>query len=91
MAEDGELQRWLAACADPAVAGVPGFPDPASVGMEALSTVVTTVIYVCSALHSAVNYPQYEFASHPANMPCLLRRAPSEAAGREAGDDESDA
>ena len=54
--------------------GVPGngrFRRPEDVGV-----VCTSLIFTCTVLHSAVNYPQYNEYGFPPNYPLILNGSP---------------
>lgn len=68
---DQELQAWAGELSNSAadqggnVKGMPAnFTD-----VEDLIEVVTTIIFICGPLHSAVNYGQYDYMTFAANMP----------------------
>jgi arachidonate 15-lipoxygenase len=67
---DPELQAWASELSDQTNAGgkVNGMPSQIN-DVEKLIDIVTTVIFTCGPLHSAVNYPQYEYMAFAANMP----------------------
>lgn len=68
---DGELQGWAQElAADRAdggahIRGMPGAID----NLEKLVEIITTIIFTCGPLHSAVNFAQYDYMAFPANMP----------------------
>jgi arachidonate 15-lipoxygenase len=68
---DGELQGWaqeLAADRADGGASIPGMPGAID-NLEKLAEIITTIIFTCGPLHSAVNFSQYDYMAFPANMP----------------------
>lgn len=65
--QDSELQAWLAETASPDGGNLFGIPTVNS--LNALIEWVTQLIYTCSAFHSAVNYPQFDYFGFAPNMP----------------------
>jgi arachidonate 15-lipoxygenase len=68
LAQDQELQNWareLAANEGGRVAGMPARIETAA----QLSGILSTVIYTCAPLHSALNFAQYEYIGYVPNMP----------------------
>lgn len=77
---DVELQNWGSELCKPkeeggaGLKGVPGngrFRRPEDVGV-----VCTSLIFTCTVLHSAVNYPQYNEYGFPPNYPLILNGSP---------------
>jgi arachidonate 15-lipoxygenase len=68
--EDYELQAWAAELADQSDAGgkVKGVPAQIAT-MDELISIITAVIYTCSAQHSAVNFTQYDYMGFIPNAP----------------------
>ena len=65
---DVELQAWareLVAQDGGRVKGMKSSIDT----LEQLVEIVTTILYICGPLHSAVNFPQYEYMGFIPNMP----------------------
>lgn len=65
---DVELQAWareLVAQDGGRVKGMKSSIDT----LEQLVEIVTTILYICEPLHSAVNFPQYEYMGFIPNMP----------------------
>lgn len=68
LAQDQELQNWareLAAKDGGRVAGMPASIET----VEQLANLLSTVIYTCAPLHSALNFAQYEYIGYVPNMP----------------------
>ncbi len=68
---DPELQGWakeLAADRADGGANIPGMPGTID-NFEKLVEIITTIIFTCGPLHSAVNYSQYDYMAFAANMP----------------------
>jgi arachidonate 15-lipoxygenase len=68
---DPELQGWakeLAADRADGGANIPGMPGTID-KFEKLVEIITTIIFTCGPLHSAVNYSQYDYMAFAANMP----------------------
>lgn len=68
LANDSEIQAWAHELAAPAAGAVKGMPATITSNAQ-LVEILTTVIYTCSAVHSAVNYPQWDFMAFAPNMP----------------------
>ncbi|CAL4985695.1 unnamed protein product [Urochloa decumbens] len=63
--------------------------------VQQLARTCTTIIWVASALHAAVNFGQYPYAGYPANRPTMSRRPMPEPGSEEyaqlqAGQEEAD-
>ena len=68
---DTELQGWAKELSNSAADGggnVQGMPTSFAT-IEELIEVVTTIIFICGPLHSAVNFSQYDYMAFAANMP----------------------
>jgi len=68
--DDSILQEWANECADPKLANFPGFPK--ITGKDILVEALTTIIFNCSAQHSAINYSQYDYISYVPQRPDSL-------------------
>ena len=68
---DSVVQTWAKECSSPDKADIPGFPNNID-SVDQFVTTLQTIIWNCSALHSAVNFPQYEFLSFVPNRPDSL-------------------
>jgi arachidonate 15-lipoxygenase len=68
---DVELQGWAKELvADRAEGGASIAGMPATIdNLEKLVEIITTIIFTCGPLHSAVNFSQYDYMAFPANMP----------------------
>lgn len=71
--EDVELQAWWA---DARGKGHPDKPDgwPALDGAAALVHILTTIVWLASAHHAAVNFGQYDFAGFMPNKSTQIRK-----------------
>lgn len=65
--QDAELQAWVAELVSPNAGKVVGFPDIQD--RQTLQSVLTNLLFINGPLHSAVNFPQYEFMAFCPNMP----------------------
>jgi len=71
---DPELHAWFTELTDPARGNVPGLPAwPLS--CAALGEIVTTILFTSGPDHSALNYRQWEYATHIPNLPMALHGA----------------
>jgi arachidonate 15-lipoxygenase len=66
--DDQELQAWAKALAAPDGGKLKGITVPL-VALDDLVELVTTVIFTCGPLHSAINFAQYEYMAFTPNMP----------------------
>lgn len=62
IADDPEVQRWASEMASPGRAGIKGFPSPIP-NKESLVECMQTIWWICSGLHAAVNFPQYDVSA----------------------------
>ena len=65
---DKELQAWAQELVSPQGGRVKGMRDRIE-NLDQLINIITNIIFTCSAQHSAVNYPQYEYMGFVPNMP----------------------
>ncbi|ADJ28240.1 lipoxygenase family protein [Nitrosococcus watsonii] len=68
LVQDQELRNWareLTANDGGRVAGMPGRIET----VDQLTSILSTVIYTCAPLHSALNFAQYEYIGYVPNMP----------------------
>jgi len=72
VANDPAIHAWYEEVTDPARANIPSFPKIET--RNDLIESITTIIFTCSAQHSAVNYPQYEYVGFIPNRPDALFR-----------------
>ena len=56
---DSVLQEWARETTDPNGAAIAGFPKSFD-DKETLASTLQTLFWVCSGLHAAVNFPQYD-------------------------------
>jgi len=64
---DAVLQEWVHECSAPDKGAFPGFPQ-----IQDISTLVetlATIIFNCSAQHSAINYSQFDYLSYVPSRP----------------------
>lgn len=71
VAADPVLQAWCQESTDPERAAIPGFPATIA-SRELLTRSLVTIIFTCSAQHSAVNFSQFEYLSYVPNRPDSL-------------------
>jgi len=64
---DSVLQEWVDESRDPNKANFPGFPKIGDT--DTLVETLTTIIFNCSAQHSAVNYSQYDYITYVPSRP----------------------
>jgi arachidonate 5-lipoxygenase len=72
VANDFALQGVRRELSDPKAANVPGVPELNTV--DSLADFLTTVLFMASAEHSAVNFGQYDFYSFIPNRPLILTK-----------------
>lgn len=72
VAADPVLAAWCAEMRDPAAAGVASFPA-AFTTVGALVEAVVSIIFLCSAQHAAVNFPQRDYVAYVPNRPDSVR------------------
>mmetsp|Transcript_14598 Transcript_14598/g.47562 ORF Transcript_14598/g.47562 Transcript_14598/m.47562 type:complete len:672 (-) Transcript_14598:863-2878(-) len=65
---DAILQKWASEVADPGRANIKGFPSPMP-DKATLAKCLQTTIWTTSGLHSAVNFPQFDFMAYQPNRP----------------------
>jgi len=68
VSSDPELSRWCREMTSADAAHVRGFPEHFE-GRDALATALTRIIFLASAQHAAVNYPQHHSMLVVPNMP----------------------
>ncbi|MGK7931034.1 MAG: lipoxygenase family protein [Microcystaceae cyanobacterium] len=68
LSEDYELQNWAQELAAQDGGRVKGMPSKIET-LEQLIEVLTVVVFSCGPLHSALNFPQYEYMTYVPNMP----------------------
>lgn len=72
---DDELQAWWAEIRDVGHGDKKDEPWwPAMASLQELTQTCTTIIWVASALHAAVNFGQYPYAGYLPNRPTISRR-----------------
>lgn len=71
VAADQIIQAWAQETADPNQGAVPGFPN-AIATRELLAKTLTTIIFLGSAQHSAINFSQYQSLGYVPNRPNVL-------------------
>lgn len=65
---DAAIQAWAKELSDPKQGAIKEFP--ASIATKAqLADILTTIVFNCSAQHSAVNFSQYPYVSYVPNRP----------------------
>ena len=69
LADDQELQAWLAELASPSGGRVAGLAAEGPVTPAYLTDMITMILYTCSVQHAAVNFPQYDIMSYVPAMP----------------------
>jgi len=72
VATDPAVQAWYDELKDPERANIPSFPKPET--RDDLIESITTIIFNCSAQHSALNYSQLPYISFIPNRPDALYR-----------------
>jgi arachidonate 15-lipoxygenase len=74
---DAELQSWLVEMAMPDRGNLGALPQVQT--RDALTALVTQIIFTCSAQHSAVNFPQYDYFGRVTDMPGAIWHDPMSA------------
>lgn len=70
---DKELNAWLGELRDPTLAAIPDVPDINS--LDDLVEMITTIIFIATAQHASVNFPQYNYYGFQPAKPLLLTKA----------------
>ncbi len=75
---DSELQAWVRELADPAIGNFRGLADPGGglASLDRLVQVVTAIVFIATAQHSAANNGQYELYAYIPNVPGALFAPP---------------
>ncbi len=75
---DSELQAWVRELADPAIGNFRGLADPGGglASLDRLVQVVTAIVFIATAQHSAANNGQYELYAYIPNVPAALFAPP---------------
>ncbi|MBE9029281.1 lipoxygenase [filamentous cyanobacterium LEGE 11480] len=79
LAQDAELQAWAKELSTRQVEGgaeIKGMPSTID-NLDKLAEIVTTIIFTCGPMHSAVNYTQYDYMAFSANMPLAAYSDPN--------------
>ncbi len=66
--DDYELQNWAETLVSPTGGKVKDLSSPIH-SLDELIELVTTIIFTCGPLHSAVNFSQYDYLAFTPNMP----------------------
>ena len=74
VASDTTLQGWIAEAGDPQRGNLQGLSAPTT--LAALTAMASQIIFTCTAQHSALNYPQYDYFGQITNMPAALWHEP---------------
>eukprot|EP00168_Porphyra_purpurea_P014529 TRINITY_DN41_c0_g1_i11.p2 TRINITY_DN41_c0_g1~~TRINITY_DN41_c0_g1_i11.p2 ORF type:complete len:516 (-),score=188.93 TRINITY_DN41_c0_g1_i11:190-1737(-) len=72
LAADADVAEWCAEMRDPKRAAIPSFPK-AFTTVDALTEALVSLIFMCSAQHAAVNFPQAEYVTYVPNRPDSMR------------------
>ncbi|MEP0883267.1 SRPBCC family protein [Trichocoleus sp. ST-U3] len=80
VAADKVIQAWAQETADPERGAVSGFPAAIET-RELLVKTLTNIIFLASAQHSAVNFPQKEYLAYIPNRPNVLDKPVPETEG----------
>jgi len=71
-AQDEIVQLWAQETTDPGKAAIPGFPTSIATKTE-LAKVMQTMWWICSGLHAAINFSQYDYFTYVPNKPLGAR------------------
>lgn len=71
---DPEIRDWVAEMSHPGKGNLGAMPSVQT--RDGLSQLLSQIIFTCSAQHSAVNYPQYDYFGRVANMPGAIWKDP---------------
>ncbi|XP_059210555.1 arachidonate 12-lipoxygenase, 12S-type [Centropristis striata] len=75
--EDLELQAWIREIVQEGFTDLPKFGLPSNLSTkEELSTLLTMVIFTCTAQHAATNNGQFDWCAWVPNTPCTMRHPP---------------
>ena len=74
VASDLTLQGWIAEASDPLRGNLRGLSAPQT--RTDLVAMLSQIIFTCTAQHSALNYPQYDYFGRITNMPAALWHEP---------------
>ncbi|MFE1744566.1 lipoxygenase family protein [Coleofasciculus sp. H7-2] len=80
VAADPVIQAWAQETSDPKRGDIPGFPSAIET-RELLIKTLTNIIFLVSAQHSAVNFPQQEYLAYIPNRPNALYKEVPETEG----------
>lgn len=80
VAADPVIQAWAAETSDPKRGDIPGFPSAIET-RDLLIKTLTNIIFLVSAQHSAVNFPQQEYLAYIPNRPNALYQGVPESEG----------
>mmetsp|Transcript_11515 Transcript_11515/g.33060 ORF Transcript_11515/g.33060 Transcript_11515/m.33060 type:complete len:762 (+) Transcript_11515:1487-3772(+) len=72
--DDSDLQAWAIETTSPNRAAVKGFPEQFE-SRDQLARTLQTLFWICSGLHAAVNFPQYDYYGYQANKPLGFRQS----------------
>jgi hypothetical protein len=70
---DDVVQAWAKESSSPDGAAIPGFPH-AMTSMQLLADSLRVIIWTASAMHSAINFPQFPYTALPLNRAASLYR-----------------
>lgn len=70
---DDVVQAWAQESASPDGAAIPGFPATIT-SRQLLADCLRVIIWTGSAMHSAINFPQFPYTALPLNRAASLRR-----------------
>ncbi|KAM9501643.1 polyunsaturated fatty acid lipoxygenase ALOX15B-like [Clarias gariepinus] len=75
--QDSELQAWIKDVVEKGLTNASNFGLPNKLqNKQELITLLSVIIFTCSAQHAAVNNGQFDFCSWVFNTPCTMRQPP---------------